>query len=349
LGETVGWHWGFGSAAVGMLAGLFFYQKLRPKYLKGIGLAPEKRQKQDSNRSPSELERPKRAPLTRVEWQRIGVILMLAFIGNIFFWAAFEQAGSSMNVFAKTSTDRTLGGLFDGDGFPASWYQSANPLAILIFAPILAWLWVRLDRQQKNPSTPMKFAWGLYLLGIAFLAMVAAAFQAEDGLAAPYWLLITYVVYTWGELCLSPVGLSMVTKLAPEHLQSLMMGIWFFTFSLANLLGGLMAAYSKQLEAGAVTFIYPGLPGFYMMMVVFPIGAALVITLLSPRLKRMMHGVQSGVAVQGAGLRPRMVWGWGVAGRTRFRTGAALFRADVRRLLDCRRVCALSSPCFPPA
>jgi POT family proton-dependent oligopeptide transporter len=292
LGETVGWHWGFGSAAVGMLAGLFFYQKLRPKYLKGIGLAPEKRQKQDSNRRPTEPERPKRAPLTTVEWQRIGVILMLAFIGNIFFWAAFEQAGSSMNVFAKTSTDRTLGGLFDGDGFPASWYQSANPLAILIFAPILAWLWVRLDRQQKNPSTPMKFAWGLYLLGIAFLAMVAAAFQAEDGLAAPYWLLITYVVYTWGELCLSPVGLSMVTKLAPEHLQSLMMGIWFFTFSLANLLGGLMAAYSKQLEAGAVTFIYPGLPGFYMMMVVFPIGAALVITLLSPRLKRMMHGVQ---------------------------------------------------------
>ena len=125
-----------------------------------------------------------------------------------------------------------------------------------------------------------------------FLAMVAGAFQAQDGLAAPHWLLITYVVYTWGELCLSPVGLSMVTKLAPEHLQSLMMGVWFFTFSLANLLGGLMAAFSKQLESGAVTFIYPGLPGFYMMMVVFPIGAAVIITLLSPRLKRMMHGVQ---------------------------------------------------------
>lgn len=292
LGETVAWHWGFGSAAVGMIVGLLFYQKLRPKYLKGVGLAPERKKTPGFAPGAGQEAGGTRPPLTKVEWQRIGVILILAFVGNIFFWAAFEQAGSSMNVFAKTNTDRTLGGWFEGDGFPASWYQSANPLAILLFAPVFSWLWVRLSGSGNNPSTPMKFALGLYLLGIAFLAMVAGAFQAQDGLAAPHWLLITYVVYTWGELCLSPVGLSMVTKLAPQHLQSLMMGIWFFTFSLANLLGGLMAAFSKQLESGAVTFIYPGLPGFYMMMVVFPIGAAVIISLLSPRLRRMMHGVQ---------------------------------------------------------
>jgi POT family proton-dependent oligopeptide transporter len=228
-----------------------------------------------------------------VVWQRIAVILVLAFVGNIFFWTAFEQAGSSLNVFAKNSTDRTLGGLFGAEGFPASWYQSMNPLTILVFAPVFAWLWMFLDRHRLNPSTPAKFFWGLFLLGMAFIGMVFGATQARySGLAGPQWLVITYVVYTWGELCLSPVGLSMVTKLAPARLQSLMMGIWFFTFSLANLLAGLVARFSKRLEAGEVSFVLEGLPGFYLMLVVFPMGAAALILLLTPLLKRMMHGVK---------------------------------------------------------
>jgi POT family proton-dependent oligopeptide transporter len=294
LGEMVGWHWGFGAAAVGMLLGLFFYQVLRPRYLQGIGLAPRAQAAWDAANGARNSDAAPVAPEPPrgVVVQRIAVILILAFVGNIFFWTAFEQAGSSLNVFAKNYTDRTVGTLFGPEGFPASWYQSLNPLSILIFAPVFAWLWIYLDRRGRNPSTPAKFFWGLFLLGLAFIAMVLGAIQArETGLAGPQWLLITYVVYTWGELCLSPVGLSMVTKLAPARLQSLMMGIWFLSFSVANLLGGLVARFSKRLETGEITFVLEGLPGFYLMLVVFPIAAGLLILLLTPLLKRMMHGI----------------------------------------------------------
>ncbi len=284
LGETVGWHWGFGSAAVGMILGITAYQAFRSRYLEGIGLPPKMAPKVDA-------EAAKRPPLSRVEWQRIGVILVLAFVANIAFWAAFEQAGSSMNVFAAQNTDRTLWGLLDAP-FPATWYQSVNPAAIIIFAPVFAWLWVFLNQRGLNPSTPTKFALGLWLLGLAFLSMVFGALDAQDGLAAPHWLLITFVVYTWGELCLSPVGLSMVTKLAPLHLQSLMMGIWFFSFSLSNLLAGLVARYSVTLKSGEATFLIEGLPGFYLLLVIAPIATGFLIWFLSPTLRRWMHGVQ---------------------------------------------------------
>ena len=129
--------------------------------------------------------------------------------------------------------------------------------------------------------------------------MVFGALEARGGnLAGPYWLLITYIVCTWAELCLSPVGLSVVTKLAPAKLQSLMMGAWFFSFSLANLLGGLMARFSTNFKPGEngeppqASFIIEGLPGFYLMLVIFPIIAGFVIFALSPVLKRMMHGVK---------------------------------------------------------
>jgi POT family proton-dependent oligopeptide transporter len=295
LGEVVGWHWGFAAAAVGMLIGLFFYQVLRPRYLPGIGLAPREQVRWDAARvsDSADAARPAAELPRSVVWQRIAVILILAFVGNIFFWTAFEQAGSSLNVFAKLSTDRSIGALFGAEGFPASWYQSVNPLTILIFAPVFAWLWVRLDRRGRDPSTPMKFCLGLFLLGLAFIAMVFGATQArESGLADPHWLLVTYVVYTWGELCLSPVGLSMVTKLAPARMQSLMMGLWFFTFSLANLFGGLAARFSKRLESGELTFVLDGLPGFYLMLVLAPILAGLFLLLLTPTLERMMHGVK---------------------------------------------------------
>ncbi len=129
--------------------------------------------------------------------------------------------------------------------------------------------------------------------------MVFGALDARSGLAAPHWLLITYVAYTWGELCLSPVGLSMVTKLAPRRLQSFMMGVWFFTFALSNLCAGLVARFSTKFlpdsETGAPSerdFLgIEGLPGFFLMLVVFPISAAVVLLLLARMLKRMMHGV----------------------------------------------------------
>lgn len=345
LASYIGWHWGFGSAAVGMILGLIFYQFLRPKYLEGIGQPPPETTRAASKGvaigvSAALIAVPLLPLLLLItggldpiiagwgvftstlgvwgmagliigiivisssvflgmqnqeERGPLGVILILAFIGNIFFWTAFEQAGSSMNVFAERYTDRTLFGLLDGTGFPASWYQSANALTILLFAPVFAWLWLRLERMKKDPSTPLKFAIGLWLLGLSFLAMVLGSLDiADGGLAGPYWLLITYVVYTWGELCLSPVGLSMVTKLAPKRLQSLMMGLWFFTFALASLSAGLVARFSTRFvgEDADLTFLIPGLPGFYLMLVIFPVGAGFLIFLLTPMIKRMMHGIE---------------------------------------------------------
>jgi POT family proton-dependent oligopeptide transporter len=305
LGETVGWHWGFGAAAVGMILGVLGYQALRPRYLGGIGLAPaasgaplrgaavDARAGVGAPGAPAQ-GASEAAPSQRLDLvarQRIFVILVLAFLGNIAFWSAFEQAGSSMNVFAAQSTDRTLWGLLS-EPFPATWYQAVNPAAVILFAPLFAAVWPWLARRERNPSTPMKFALGLWLLGLAFIAMVFGAMEARDGdLAGAQWLLITYVVVTWGELCLSPVGLSMVTQLAPAHLQSLMMGIWYFSFSLANLAAGFVARFSVVLERGDVTFVIDGLPGFYLLLAVVPIVIGLVVLALTPLLRRWMHGV----------------------------------------------------------
>ena len=297
LGEKVGWHWGFGSAAVGMLAGMAVYQWLRPKYLKGIGLPPNQELKPESEMTPEELEE-KRAheheqtrALTSVDFQRMIVICILAFAGNIFFWSAFEQAGTSLNVFAAKSTDLTLWGLVDG-GFPATWYQSVNPVVIVLFAPLFTMLWAYLDRTGKNPTTPMKFSWGLYILGLSFLAMVFGSMEAQDGgKAGAHWLLICYVGVTWGELCLSPIGLSMVTKLAPKRYTALFMGLWFLSFSLSNLFGGFLAAFSTGFKEGTDTFIIPGLPGFFLLLVILPIGMGVVLMFARKQLSKMMHGI----------------------------------------------------------
>ena len=223
------------------------------------------------------------------------MILILAFVGNIFFWAAFEQAGSSLNVFADQNTNRVLFGY----EFPSTWYQSVNALTIVICAPFFSMAWLWLAKHNADPSTPVKFSIGLWLLGLAFIAMVFGAMKAKGGsLAGPHWLLICYVVCTWAELCLSPVGLSVVTKLAPAKMQSLMMGVWFLSFSMANLLAGLMAAFSTKFKPGPdgqapeASFMIDGLPGFYLMLVILPIGAGVFIFLISPILKKMMHGVK---------------------------------------------------------
>ena len=343
LGEKVGWHWGFGSAAVGMILGLIFYSLLRKRYLGTIGSPPEKplvgKKRWAVYGSIAVLVgipllplalyiTDSLAPITDAwSWfatklgplgmaaflssvflgsvllfifkqdkearSRLAVVFILAFFGNIFFWTAFEQVGSSMTVFANDNTNRHVFGW----EFPATWFQSINPLTILLFAPVFSWLWIFLDRRRKNPSTPMKFAFGLWLLGLAFLAMVGGSLQARDGqLAGPYWLLITYVAVTWGELCLSPVGLSMVTKLSPKPLQSLMMGLWFFSLALSNLTAGLVASFSEKFisQDGAdpeLTFITPGLPGFFLMLVIFPIAAGVVIAIITPLLKKMMKGI----------------------------------------------------------
>lgn len=182
-----------------------------------------------------------------VEKKRFGVIIIL-FFGSAVFWSGFEQAGSSLNLFAARLTDLQI----LGREIPASWLQSVNPIFIILLAPVYGWLWVWLGSRQ--PSIPVKFALGLLLLGIGFLVLAWAAFYAsEANKVSPAWLIVTYFLHTSGELCLSPVGLSSVTKLAPKPLVGQMMGIWFTATALGNLMAGL---FGGQFESASLTHLF---------------------------------------------------------------------------------------------
>ena len=175
--------------------------------------------------------------LTRVERYRVGVLIIL-FLAIALFWAGYEQAGTSLQIFAERHTQRMIGGW----EVPSSWFQNFQPTFVLIFAPVLASLWISLSSKNRNPSIPVKFAMGLILLGLSFFVMVAASNIAVKGdLASPFFLTFTYFLHTIGELCVSPVGLSSYTKLAPKRYVSQLMGIWFVGASLGNLIAGLFA------------------------------------------------------------------------------------------------------------
>jgi POT family proton-dependent oligopeptide transporter len=175
--------------------------------------------------------------LTRVEKYRVGVLIIL-FLAIALFWAGYEQAGTSLQIFAERHTQRMIGGW----EVPSSWFQNFQPTFVLIFAPVLASLWISLSAKNRNPSIPVKFAMGLILLGLSFFVMVAASNIAVKGeLASPFFLTFTYFLHTIGELCVSPVGLSSYTKLAPKRYVSQLMGIWFVGASLGNLIAGLFA------------------------------------------------------------------------------------------------------------
>lgn len=295
LGEKVGWHWGFGSAGVGMVAGLLVYQFFRPMFLKGIGLPPHHTAEHaaDHEPTPEQIEQAERdeyertRPLTRVDWDRMAVIVILAGFA-IAFWVAFEQAGSSLNLFAMNRTDRVV----MGHEFPATWYQSVNPAAIVLFAPVFAWLWLWLAKRGLQPSTPVKFAIGLMMLGLGYVVMIFAALQADAaGKAGPHWLLLMYTMVTWGELCLSPVGLSMVTKLSPARYTSLMMGLYFASYFISNLTAGYLAAFSKKVAAGEVFTLIGGQADFFLFLFAMPLVVGIIVLTLSPAIKKMMHGL----------------------------------------------------------
>jgi len=186
------------------------------------------------------------------------LVIVVLFITSAVFWSGFEQAGSSLNLFADRHTDRMVFGF----EIPASWFQSLNPFYIVVLAPVFATVWVKLARRQLDPSMPGKFAIGLLILGLGFLVMVVAAKIVVAGnQAAPYWLILTYLLHTMGELCLSPVGLSSVTKLAPKRFVGQMMGIWFLATSLGNLLAGLMAGRFNPEALNEM-------PGLFMQIVI---------------------------------------------------------------------------------
>lgn len=213
------------------------------------------------------------ASWTREERRRLYLIGVL-FLAAALFWSVFEQAGSTLNLFADRDTRNTLAGV----GFPSSWYQSLNPIFIITFAPIIAWLWVRLGRRE--PSSPVKFSIGLVGVGLGFVLLIPAALVAAEGTrVSPMWLLSTYLIHTLAELCLSPVGLSSMTKLAPARIASLMMGVWFLAASVGNYIGGQLGGLYESLPLDAL-FGRVGL---------FAVAAGLLMFVFSRRLARLMH------------------------------------------------------------
>ena len=276
--KRFGWHWGFGAAGVGMVAGLVTYLLLKKRYLPGIGEVPAGRVAERAGHV--------HQPLSSEEWHGIAAIAILAFF-NIFFWVAFEQAGSSMNFFAKERTELH----FLGIDFLAPYFQSVNPIAIVVLAPVFAWMWGRLAARGREPSTPVKFATGLFLMSASFAIMVVAGRLSDAGArVSPLWLIATYVLQTCGELCLSPVGLSMVTKLAPARFASLMMGIWFFAFFVSDRCSGILAGLVEKFERGEVFHIMGGQADFFLMFVVVTLIAGVALFALSGPVKRLMRG-----------------------------------------------------------
>jgi POT family proton-dependent oligopeptide transporter len=212
------------------------------------------------------------------EWSRVSAIFIFS-IANIFFWSGFEQAGGTFNLFAADETNRMIG----ETEVAASLFQSINALAIFIFAPLLASFWVALATRKRNPSTPAKFGWGLTFLALGFVVMSLASFAAEgEALVSPMWLVGVYVIHTFGELCLSPIGLSMITKLAPPKIVSVMMGLWFASMALANYMAGIM----ESLLEG----IFPGMNLFVFLTITAGTGALMMFA-LTPVLKKLMKGI----------------------------------------------------------
>ena len=216
------------------------------------------------------------------EEKRRTLVIVVLFLGSALFWSGYEQAGSSLNLFAERYTDRMFGSFV----IPASWFQSLNPAFVIAFAPFVAWIWIALARRQLNPSAPAKFAIGVILMGSGFVVMaIAASIVAHGSKVLPYWLIATYMLHTLGELCLSPVGLSYVTKLSPKRLVGQMMGMWFLSLSLGNLAAGLIAG---EFDANNVA----AMPGQYMHIVYFAVGLGAVLLALSSPVRKLMGNVQ---------------------------------------------------------
>jgi len=304
LGQRVDWHVGFGAAGIGMTLGLVQYvagkRRLLPA-LERLGQAP-------AAVRPAAVPAARGAAFTAAEWKRIAAIVVALFtaaewkriaaivmalftaaewkriaaVGVLFvfstlFWGAFEQAGSSLNLFADRLTRLSV----FGREFPSTWFQSVNSLFIILLAPVLAWLWIRLG--QRQPSSPTKFALGLLFAGLGFLLLVPAAgiAQGQGIRVSPMWLVAVYLLHTIGELCLSPVGLSIVTKLAPARIVGAMMGVWFLSIAVGNKLSGWVAGFFESLP----------LPQVFGAVAATTLAAAVVLALLVRPVRRLMGGV----------------------------------------------------------
>jgi POT family proton-dependent oligopeptide transporter len=214
------------------------------------------------------------------ERRRVVALCLVVFF-VIFFWMAFEQAGSSMNVFADRHTQRTLGSFT----IPAGWFQSVQPFTLVLFAPLMAAVWTWLARRNAEPSTPMKMAWGLGAVGLSFVVMAVAGRAADAGQqVSPWWLVSAYGLQSLGELAVSPVGLSYVSKVAPARLASLAFGLFFLSNAAANKAAGMLAAQTDAIGS---------LGTFFLVLVATSLGAAVVLALLVPLLRRLTASVHA--------------------------------------------------------
>ncbi|MBS0365892.1 MAG: peptide MFS transporter [Proteobacteria bacterium] len=319
VAAAMGWRWGFAASAFGMALGLaqFLYTR---RYLGAAGHAPA-----ESERGSwlpvivflgvialacvllmSGAARPDPVRLTAMaSWamlvlgvayfvyllffagldrmQRGRVVVMIALVAaSVVFWAGYEQTGASMNLFAERYTDRNILGW----NMPAGLLQSVNSFFIILFAPVFAALWLALGRRGRDPAAAGKFAAGLWLLGLGFLVMYLAARRVTDGhIVLPTWLIVTWLLHTFGELCLSPVGLSYMSKLAPPRFSGQIMGIWFLSLALgSNLAGQLSGQYdASHLES---------LPGLFLRIFWYTAIAGAVMLLITPLARRLMAGVK---------------------------------------------------------
>jgi len=319
LGQTYGWPYGFGAAGVGMLLGLVVFIWGRP-LLMGKGEAP------DAARLESRVAGIKLEWLlyvigfvaVGVSWALIqfqdvvgwllfvfGIALVLyvifyavmklerddrdrifaamfLIVGSILFWALFEQAGSSLNLFTDRYVDRA--------GVPAAVFQSINPIYIILFAPLFAWLWTWLGRRGLEPPAPAKFGLAMVQLGAGFLVLVAGAYAVGvENLTPVIFIFLIYLLHTTGELCLSPVGLSAMNRLAPAHMASLIMGTWFFASATGNYAAGLIAAATGAEEAAEAGVAKETVLDVYTTVGWVAVGFGVAILVVSPLIKRLMH------------------------------------------------------------
>jgi POT family proton-dependent oligopeptide transporter len=320
LGQRVNWHMGFAAAGFGMVIGLIQYQ-MGAKYLGNAGLEPVPSASPAAAEALQHRARlvggisvgalvlfgvlayRGLVPVTQVA-DAAGVMLLLitvVFFGWLFlsagwtpderkrlyvigvfflaaalFWSLFEQAGSTLNLFGDRDTRTSVFGW----SFPSSWFQSMNSMFVWMLAPVFAWLWIRLG--SREPSTPIKFSLGLLLVGAGFAVLVVASQLAAGGVqVSPLWLTVVYLLHTCGELCVSPVGLSAMTKLAPARICGLMMGIWFLATSVGNFIAGRLAGFYEQMP----------LPSLFTTIALSGLAAGFLLLLSSPATKRMMGEV----------------------------------------------------------
>jgi POT family proton-dependent oligopeptide transporter len=274
IAEAYKWKYGFIAAGTGMVIGLIWYLFSQKKYLGEIGLYPVTKTNASNK---EELNR----PLTSEDWDKIKAIGTFVFFA-VFFFAFFEQAGTSLNFFAKEATRQTfsLFGLWEIP-LKASYFQAINPVFVVLLAPVFAKMWISMG--EKEFSIPNKFGWGLFLQGLGFaIIAIGASFYLQGGPVSALWLVGVYLLCTMGELCLSPVGLSMVTKLAPAKFMSLLMGVWLMSSFFGNLLAGWLASFYESWK----------LTTLFSIPAVSSIAFGIIMWIMTAKVKKWMHGVK---------------------------------------------------------